>query len=522
MAKVFREKTVLVVSLLFTSLFILLGIFFNTKLADAASAFLSTTIDYFGWFYLTAVMLFLLFSVFLMLSRYGAIRLGDDADRPEYSTASWLAMLFSAGMGIGLVFWGAAEPVFHYATPPVGEGSTAESAAVAMRYTFLHWGLHPWAIYTVIALSLAYAQFRKKLPALISSAFYPLLGERVHGPIGKTIDILAVFATVFGVATSLGLGTMQISGGMSFLFGLDNTISLQIGIIAAITVLYIYTAWSGVDRGIKTLSNLNMILALSLMLLLLIVGPTAQIFKILVNTTGSYINNIISMSLRLEPFRDDTWIAGWTLFYWAWWIAWAPFVGTFIARVSRGRTIREFILGVLVTPTLGTFVWFSTFGGSALNIIRDQGKTELSEKMTSDVSTALFEFFQYFPLSTLLSGIAVILVITFFATSANSATYVLGMLSSGGNMNPTNGTKLTWGLIQSSIAIVLLISGGLSTLQTVSIATAFPFAIIMVLMCYCLLKNLQGEFVRTGSMAYLEAAATAQPKDNEGYMVHDK
>ncbi|MEW9674549.1 BCCT family transporter, partial [Ammoniphilus sp. 3BR4] len=212
-----------------------------------------------------------------------------------------------------------------------------------------------------------------------------------------------------------------------------------------------------------------------------------------------------------EPFRDDTWIAGWTLFYWAWWIAWAPFVGTFIARVSRGRTIREFIMGVLVTPTLGTFVWFSTFGGSALNIIRDQGKTELSEKMTTDVSTALFEFFQYFPLSTLLSGIAVILVITFFATSANSATYVLGMLSSGGNMNPTNGTKLTWGLIQSSIAVVLLISGGLSTLQTVSIATAFPFAIIMVMMCYCLLKNLQGEFDRTGSMAYMEAAATAQP-----------
>ncbi|WP_367760993.1 BCCT family transporter, partial [Ammoniphilus sp. 3BR4] len=317
MAKVFREKTVLVVSLLFTSLFILLGIFFNTKLADAASAFLSTTIDYFGWFYLTAVMLFLLFSVFLMLSRYGSIRLGDDADRPEYSTASWLAMLFSAGMGIGLVFWGAAEPVFHYTTPPIGEGSTAESAAVAMRYTFLHWGLHPWAIYTVIALSLAYAQFRKKMPALISSAFYPLLGERVNGPIGKTVDILAVFATVFGVATSLGLGTMQISGGMSFLFGLENTISLQIGIIVAVTVLYIYTAWSGVDRGIKTLSNLNMILALALMLLLLFVGPTAQIFKILVNTTGSYINNIISMSLRLEPFRDDTWIAGWTLFYWA-------------------------------------------------------------------------------------------------------------------------------------------------------------------------------------------------------------
>lgn len=490
------------ISLLFTVLFIVLGIFFNKKLADLTSKFLNGTIDYFGWLYLSAAMLFLVFSIFLTTSRYGEIRLGEDSDRPEYSLGSWIAMLFSAGMGIGLIFWGVAEPVFHYSTPPFGEGNTAESAALAMRYSYFHWGLHPWAIYAVIALSLAYCQFRKKLPALISSAFFPIIGNRIYGPIGKTIDILAVFATIFGVATSLGLGTMQIAGGLSYLFGIPNETTIQILIVAVVTFLYIASAWSGLNKGIKILSNVNVILAFSLMVLLMMVGPTAQIFKILVSTTGSYINNIFSMSLRLEPFTDDQWIAGWTLFYWAWWIAWAPFVGTFIARISKGRTIREFILGVLIAPTVGTFFWFSTFGGSALNLIRDQGKTVFAEKVTADVTSALFEFFSYFPLSSVLTILSIVLIITFFVTSADSATFVLGMLCSNGDLNPSNKIKVTWGLIQSSIAIVLLISGGLTTLQTVSIATAFPFALIMIVMCYSLLKDLQKEFVRTSMLPH--------------------
>ncbi len=384
-----------------------------------------------------------------------------------------------------------AEPLSHYITPPFGSGKTAEAAATALQYTFFHWGLHPWAIYTVVGLSLAYFQFRKNLPALISSAFYPLLGHRIYGPLGKTIDILAVFATVFGIATSLGLGTLQIAGGMKSMFGLANTTSVQLVIIAVLTAMYMISAATGLTRGIKLLSNLNIMLAFLLMGLLIALGPTAHIFKALISSVGSYLNNILSMSLRLEPFREDTWIAGWTLFYWAWWIAWAPFVGTFIARISRGRTIREFIIGVLVVPALGTFLWFSAFGGSALYLAHNQGRIALAEQAVQDVTSALFEFLQYFPFSPVLVTLSVVLIITFFVTSADSATFVLGMFTTGGNLNPDNRIKCTWGIIQAATAVVLLLSDSLTTLQTVSIAAAFPFSVIMVAMCAALVRGLK-------------------------------
>jgi glycine betaine transporter len=488
-----NNNVVFIASLILCGIFIIFGVFFTESLSDVTSAFLSGTIDYFGWFYVLATLLFLLFSVYLIFSRYGNMRLGEDTDRPAYSTISWLAMLFSAGMGIGLVFWSVAEPVYHYATPPLGDGSSAASAAIAMKYTFFHWGLQPWAIYTVVALSLAFFQFRKKLPSLISSVFYPLLGDKIYGPIGKTIDVLAIFATVFGVATSLGLGAMQIAGGMNSLFGVPNTLTIQILVIGIVTVLYIISAATGLDRGIKILSNVNILLATLIMTLLIIVGPTTQIFKIFTHTLGGYINDLIYMSLRLEPFTQDTWISGWTLFYWAWWIAWAPFVGAFIARISKGRTIKEFITGVLVIPTLGTFVWLSAFGGSAIDLIHNSGKVALAEKVNADVTTALFAFFDYFPLGSVLSFLAIILIVTFFVTSADSATFVLGMFSTEGNLNPSNHIKLTWGIIQAFVAVVLLLTGGLKTLQTASIGAAFPFAIIMILMCYSLLKGLHHE-----------------------------
>jgi glycine betaine transporter len=488
-----QKNTVFSISLLFTIFFVITGIFFNETLSQIASSFLSGSIEYFGWFYLMATLTFLVFATYLLFSRFGKIVLGDPTDKPSYSTASWLAMLFSAGMGIGLLFWGVAEPVYHYVTPPTGDGSTAESANLAMTYTYFHWGLHPWAIYTVVGVSLAFFQFRKKLPGLISSAFYPLLGDRVNGSIGKAIDILAVVATVFGVATSLGLGTMQIAGGMSKLFGLENSTFNQILIICVITLLFIASAWSGLNRGIKLLSNLNMILAISLMLLLIILGPTAQIFKVFTNTMGSYLDGLLYMSLNVKPFGDNSWIAGWTLFYWAWWIAWAPFVGSFIARISRGRTIKEFIMGVLFIPTLGTFVWFSIFGGSALHFINNLGNTALADIVASDMTLALFAFFEYFPMSSLLSILAIILICTFFITSADSATVVLGIFSTNGDLNPSNVMKVIWGVILSAVAVVLLISESLSTLQTASIAAAFPFAIVMLGMCYCLIKGLQTE-----------------------------
>jgi glycine betaine transporter len=488
-----QNNTVFGISLLITILFVITGIFFNNTLSQSASSLLNGTIEYFGWFYLISTLGFLVFATYLLFSRFGKIVLGDPTDRPAYSTTSWFAMLFSAGMGIGLLFYGVAEPVYHYVSPPAGDGSTAESANLAMTYSYFHWGLHPWAIYTVVGLSLAFFQFRKKLPGLISSAFYPLLGERVKGGIGKAIDILAVVATVFGVATSLGLGTMQIAGGMNHVFGIENSTTNQIFIIIVVTILFIISAWSGINRGIKLLSNVNMLLALALLLLLIVFGPTAQIFKVFTNTMGSYLDGLLYMSLNLKPFGDNSWIAGWTLFYWAWWIAWAPFVGSFIARISKGRTIKEFIMGVLFIPTIGTFVWFSAFGGSALHFINNLGNTALADVVASDLTLALFAFFEYFPMSSLLSILAILLICTFFITSADSATVVLGIFSTNGNLNPSYIIKVIWGLILSAVAIVLLLTGSLSTLQTASIAAAFPFSIIMLGMCYCLIKGLQTE-----------------------------
>jgi glycine betaine transporter len=495
MKKLIGDNSVFSISLLITSLLVVLGVFFNGSLSSVSSWILNTSIEYFGWFYLLSTLLFVFFSAYLLFSKYGRVRLGDESDKPTFSTPSWLAMLFSAGMGVGLLFWGVAEPIFHYVTPPIGEGSSVESANLAMTYSFFHWGLHPWAVYTVVALSLAYFQFRKKLPALISSAFYPLLKDKIYGPIGKSIDILSIFATVFGVATSLGLGTMQISGGLHYLYGVPNSIPTQLSIIAIITLLFMISAWTGLSKGIKILSNVNVILAIFLLAVLIVIGPTSQIFGVFTNTMGNYLNNFMSMSLNLRPFGDNSWIAGWTLFYWAWWIAWAPFVGSFIARVSKGRTIKEFITGVLIVPILGTFVWFSAMGGSALDLIQNKGKTALAEQATSDVTIALFSFFEYLPFSTLLSVLAVVLVITFFVTSADSATFILGMFSSNGSLHPKARIKLTWGVILSLVSAVLLLSGSLETLQTASIAAALPFAVIMVCMCYSLKKGLESEVI---------------------------
>jgi glycine betaine transporter len=366
-----------------------------------------------------------------------------------------------------------------------------------MTYTYFHWGLHPWAIYTIVGLSLAFFQYRKKLPGLISSTFYPILGDRIHGSIGKGIDVLAIFATVFGIATSLGLGTMQIAGGLNFLFDVPNSFITQMTIICLVTVIFVTSAFIGINKGMKILSNFNILLAITLMLIIAILGPTAQIFKVFTSTAGSYLDNLLYMSLRIRPFGDNSWITGWTLFYWAWWIAWAPFVGSFIAKISKGRTIKEFILGVLFIPTIGTFVWFSVFGGASLHLVHDLGNIALAEAATSDVTVALFAFLQHFPIGSFLSILAVLLVVTFFVTSADSGTFVLSIFSSQGNLNPSRKIKVIWGLILSLVSIVLLLSGSLNTLQSASIAAALPFTIIMSIMCISLLKGLISEHEKT-------------------------
>lgn len=480
------------ISVVIIILFVLWGSISPSNLAKISSSTLDFMVEKFGWFYLIVAFGFLVFSLFLAFSKYGKITLGSDDDEPEYSNLTWFAMLFSAGMGIGLVFWGVAEPIYHYITPPVGESETTEAARIALRYAFFHWGLHPWGIYTVIALSLAYFQFRKGYKGLISFTFYPLLGERVKGPMGKAIDILAIIATAFGVATSLGLGALQINGGLAYLLKVPNTTTIQIIIIGIVTVLYMISATTGLDKGIRILSNTNLIIAAGLLIFALFLGPTAFIFDTFTSTLGGYLQNLIQMSLRLTPFNPTSWIGNWTIFYWAWWIAWAPFVGMFIARVSKGRTIKEFVLGVLIIPSLFSFIWFSVFGGTALHFEVFEN-LKIAEAVQNDVTSALFITLGQFPLGIILSYIATLLIITFFITSADSATFVLGMLSSNGDLNPSNKVKIIWGILQSSIAVILLISGGLQGLQTASIITALPFAVILVLMSVSILKALEQE-----------------------------
>ncbi|MDR7079393.1 glycine betaine transporter [Neobacillus niacini] len=486
-------NSVFIISLLLTLIFIIWGVFFTDNLAKVTDTIYTGSIDYLGWVYLSATLFFVIFSVYLLFSKYGDIRLGKKTDRPDFNTASWLAMLFGAGMGIGIVYWSVAEPVTHYTTPPYGEGYTIDAANTAMKYTFFHWGLDPWAIYTVIGLALAFFQYNKKLPAAISSAFHPILGDRIYGPIGKTIDILSIFATVFGIATSLGLGAMQVTAGMHDIFGFPNTLFVQLVVIVVATVLFIFSINTGLEKGIQYLSNAAMILSFAIMLLILIVGPTMTIIKVFFNTTGLYISDFIHMSLRLRPFGEGEWIASWTLFYWAWWIAWAPFVGMFIARVSKGRTVREFVIGVLIVPTLGTCLWMSIFGGAALEIVQNTGNRDLATYITENVSLAIFTFFDYLPFSSLLSILGFAVVAIYYITVADTATFVLGMLSEGGTLNPSNKIKMTWGVIQSALAGVLLLAGGLNVLQTASIAAALPFTIILIVMCFSLRKGLKSE-----------------------------
>lgn len=473
--------------------FVLWGMLNPAGLVTQANQFLAFTTINFGWFYLFVTFGFLLFVIYLAFSKYGSISLGDDEDKPEFSNLSWFAMLFSAGMGIGLVFWGVAEPISHFATPPQGaEGQSVEAARLAMRYAFFHWGLHPWAIYSVVGVVLAYFQFRQKRSGLISQTLHPLIGDKANGAAGKVVDILAVIATAFGVATSLGLGTLQIDGGLQYIFGIPSQVSVQIIILIVLTILYMLSAATGLDRGIKILSNANLLFALGLLLCVFVLGPTSFLLDTFTTTLGGYLQNIIQMSLTLTPFTKSTWVSNWTLFYWAWWIAWAPFVGMFIARVSKGRTIKEFVLGVLFIPSLFSFVWFSVFGGTGLHQ-QIFGGFNLVQAVSKDMTTTLF-----ITLSNLLPGmvlacIALLLIVTFFITSADSATYVLGMFSTNGSLDPSVKVKITWGLTQSAIALVLLLSQGLEALQTASIVTALPFSVIMVMMCMSLTRSLKEE-----------------------------
>jgi glycine betaine transporter len=505
------DSTVFWVAAVLSAIFVAWGVFFADSLAAVFDAVLfSYLIPNFGWVFILSSFGFLAFSIYLAASRYGRIRLGGDDERPEFSTVSWVAMMFSAGMGIGLMFFGVAEPMSHMGTPPFGlaEPNTKGAAQVAMEYSYFHWALHPWAIYAIVGLALAYFCFRKGMPNLISTAFYPLLGDRVYGPVGKTIDILAIFATLFGSATSLGLGALQINQGLNVLFGVGgkNAVGMAIVVIAVLTLCFILSAISGVHRGIQWLANTNMVLAVFLLLFLFVLGPTVFILDTFVQSIGGYLANIIPMSFRTASYGDSAFVEAWTVFYWAWWISWAPFVGTFIARISRGRTIREFVVGVILVPSVVSFVWFAILGGTAIDLQLSGAADIAGPVAAGNQPGALFLTLEQFPLFWLTALIVVILVALFFISGADAASVVMGMLSSRGNLHPKSWNIVVWGTFTGAAAAICLLAGAIqgsvsaaiTALQSVAIASAAPFVLVLIGLCFSIMRALREERVPVG------------------------
>lgn len=482
----------------FTSaLFIILSVTLTLIYKKEAQTYFDTIQNFIanktGWLFILAVNVFVIFVLFVAFSKFGKLRIGGQKARPEFSTLAWFSMLFSAGMGIGLLFWSIAEPVYHFNAPPTAEGGTIEAAKEAMKVTFLHWGLHAWGIYALVGLSLAYFTYSRGLPLTVRSVFYPFLGDRIHGWIGDIIDIFAVLATLFGLATSLGLGVQQVAAGLEHVFGIDSGVETQVMLIVGITLVATISVVTGVDKGVKFLSEMNMRIAVLLLFLIIILGPTVFILKSFIQNTGSYAGSLINLSTWAEAYTGTQWQNSWTIFYWGWWIAWSPFVGMFIARVSKGRTIKEFVLGVLIVPTLITFFWISAFGGTSLHEILG-GNPTIADGVNKNVATALFVFLEDFPFSTALNIIAIVLIISFFVTSSDSGSLVVDSLTSGGKIEAPVGQRIFWALAEGGVAAVLLLGGGLKALQTASIATGLPFTIILLVMCYSLYKGLKEDY----------------------------
>ena len=487
---VFITSSVLIVG------FIIFGSLFSETAATLFSFLQAFIAEKFRWLFIILFNMALVFCIYLTASRYGDIRLGKQTERPQYSLFSWIAMLFSAGIGIGLVYWGTAEPLYHFMAPPLGEAETLESAKQAMNLSFLHWGLHAWAIYTIVALSLAYFHFRRGLPLSIRSTLYPILGQRIYGKWGHTVDVLAVFGTMFGVVTSLGLGVMQINAGLEGLFGIPSTLTIQFIIIAFVTSLACGSLMLGLDKGIKRLSDINMGLTGILLAFMVILGPTLFIFDSFIENVGNYLANIVTLSTWSEAYSNTDWQSAWTIFYWAWWVSWSPFVGVFIARISRGRTIREFVFGVLLIPMTILFFWFTTFGGVAIQMELLAGMNPevvspgLVAAVQADYGSAIFKLVEYYPLTKPITLLIVVMIVLWFVTSSDSASFVIDMLTAGGDTNPPKIQRLFWALMQGLIAAILLAAGGLDALQAAAIVAGLPFALVIFVMMYALLRGM--------------------------------
>ncbi|MGF1534444.1 MAG: BCCT family transporter [Bernardetiaceae bacterium] len=445
-----------------------------------------------GWFFILSVNIFLVFGLFLAASPLGRLRLGGARAKPDFSTFAWFSMLFSAGMGIGLLYFSVAEPVLHYHSPPIAVNNEREAVQTAFKFTFLHWGIHAWAIYAVVGLSLAFFTFSKGLPLSLRSVFYPLIGNRIHGRWGDLIDVLAVLATLFGLATSLGLGVQQVGSGLHHLFGLPNEEWFELLLIALITGAATVSVILGLDKGVRVLSELNIRIGFLFLVLVLFLGPTVFLFNSFTQNIGAYLQDFFRISTWAEAYQPTHWQHDWTIVYWAWWISWSPFVGLFIARVSKGRTVREFVLGVILVPSLLSFFWMSVFGGSAIYLDMND-IAAIGEAVSADTSTALFVMLAAYPWSFLTSLVGIVLVTSFFITSSDSGSLVIDSITAGGKLHAPVGQRIFWAMTEGVVAATLLIGGGLKAMQTAVISTGLPLALLLLLMCVSLYKGLRAE-----------------------------
>lgn len=492
MSSWYSDNEVFVWTLVIAICVIVFGAVFSSALAEISGACMSWVSHYFGWLYILSIAAFIGFCLWISVSKYGKVKLGKDDESPEFSNFSWYAMLFCGSTGIGLVFWSIAEPLSHYAAPPYGiEAGTMEAIDFSIRTCYLHWGITQWVCFAVVGLGIAYFQFRKGKSALLSNLLSPLVGDKLtSGWFGKFIDGFSVVVSFAGVATSLGLGVSQICGGLHHLFGIPQTEDTILTIIILITLVFIISAITGVYKGIKILSNLNTYLALALLALAFIVGPKITILNNLTNSVGQHVHYFFKDIFMINAFGDNEWVMNWRVFYYAWFVAWVPFVGMFVARISKGRTIREFVMGVVIVPTVFTILWLSVFSAIALSAVQGWSLDSIRELISSP-ETAVFIVFSNYPLSRVISIMIIVLLGVFFITSADSATYSLSVMTSNGDITPPIYKKVVWGIVVATIAYVLLSAGSLKPLQTISIASTLPFLIVMIAMMPALVKDLK-------------------------------
>ncbi|MCC4287272.1 BCCT family transporter [Vreelandella aquamarina] len=489
-------KSVFIASAVIIFGLVIVGAAFPVAFGNAAEAALTSITELFGWFYLFSVFGFVVFLIGLALSKYGKVRLGPQDSTPSYSFFSWISMLLAAGFGVGLVFYGMAEPMTHYINPPYGDVPAESEAAAryAIQYSYFNWGIHQWAAFSVVGLIIAYFQFRKGQAGLVSSVLSSVTAKHPHvRPYASWLDVFAVVATVMGVATSLGLGVLQMNGGLNAVFGLPESGLWQFAILFVMFCAYMASTWSGLDKGIKRLSNLNMALCIGLMLYVLFTGPTIAILETITLGIGDYLQNFIGMSLRISPYSDNQWASSWTIFYWAWVIAWSPFVGTFVARVSRGRTIKEYVFGVLFVPPLLACLWIGVFGGAALNLELNGTDVGLAAATEANITVALFEMFDLMPFSGVLSVLAMLLIFIFLVTSADSASYIVAQMTDNGSINPPLYKRVVWGVLIAAICLTLIVAGGLSGLQSAAVLSALPFTFILYMMVIVLVRELRAD-----------------------------